>query len=84
MDSKTAQIILDITNQLDKSTKTEWYSGDLSDWSEYARNMKRTITTIIPILETIAKPNVESDFEKQLKELENKFDTLIESLKINE
>ena len=54
MDNTQKQILKDISNRLDSSTKTPWSTGDFELWTKYANRMKTTIETVSPILITIA------------------------------
>ena len=54
MDETNKQIIQDVANQLNNSITTNWSSGDLEQWSNYAKRMKNTIIAVVPILKTLA------------------------------
>jgi hypothetical protein len=47
-------IIKEITNNLEKSTKKNWHSGDLDDWATFANKMSVTINQSISILRILS------------------------------
>ena len=48
------EILKNVSNELEASTKTSWSSGGIEEYSSWARKMRTTIQTVVPILRTIA------------------------------
>ena len=65
MDETNKQIIQDVANQLNNSITTNWSSGDLEQWSNYAKRMKNTIIAVVPILKTLANAKTDADAKPQ-------------------
>jgi len=54
MENTQKQIIKNIVDSLNESTRTSWTSGNLDQWTTYGRRMKDTIQSVTPILSTIS------------------------------
>lgn len=48
------EIILESCRKLSESARTNWYRAGFDEWTEYAKKMKNTIETVVPILSRIA------------------------------
>lgn len=48
------EIILESCRKLSESTRTNWSRAGFDEWTEYAKKMKNTIETVVPILSRIA------------------------------
>jgi phage-related protein len=48
------EIILESCRKLSESTRRNWSGAGFDEWAEYAKKMKNTIETVVPILSSIA------------------------------
>ena len=48
------EILKNVSNQLEASTKTSWTSADFDAWVTFGKRMRNVIETVVPILRTIA------------------------------
>ena len=73
-----SKIITAAISTLEKSKNTEWSSGTFEDWAQYARKMKQTISSNIPILkECVSALEV---YEQEVTELKARNKELEETL----
>ncbi len=80
MKNSEKQLIKALANELSKSTRTDWTSGDLSTWSSWAKKMRDTITTSVGVLNTMAD---NSDDEPENSQLNLEIDTKYITQKFN-
>jgi hypothetical protein len=53
MNATEKAVLTNLTKDLRKSTITEWESGDLDDWADYAKVMKTVINTSSSTMEAL-------------------------------
>jgi hypothetical protein len=73
MENLSKQILSNCINLLSKSTDSGFSRGDLDDWSEFAKIMRRTINGVIPQLKSVSesiKPQTSSAGHPTDKEVE--------------
>lgn len=80
MKNSEKQLIKALANELSKSTRTDWTTGDLSIWSSWAKKMRDTITTSVGVLNTMAD---NSDDEPENSQLNLEIDTKYITQKFN-
>lgn len=74
MKNSEKQLIKALVDELKKSTKTEWNTGDLEKWSTWAKKMRDTINTSVSILSTMANDD-NNDVEPENSQLSLEIDT---------
>jgi hypothetical protein len=84
------QILLDVVSSLHSSTFTTWSTGTLDDWIIYAKKMRITIDSVVPIIRTIANyPDetnsefVYSDFKRNDEIFKKNFNKLMKNKDFN-
>lgn len=61
MDAKEKKMIQQICRNLENSTRTTWYDGNVHKWAEFAKSMKSAINNSVSILETLSDEDPEND-----------------------
>jgi hypothetical protein len=82
MKNSEKQLIKALVDELRKSTKTEWNTGDLDKWSTWAKKMRDTINTSVNILSTMANDD-NNDVEPENSQLNLEIDTKYITQKFN-
>jgi hypothetical protein len=61
------QLLIDIANKLNDSTKKNWDTGDVSQWAKFGRKMWNTIDAVTPMIRTIAGAKITETNENPTK-----------------
>jgi hypothetical protein len=87
MKNSEKQLIKTLANELSKSTRTDWTTGDLSIWSSWAKKMRDTITTSVGVLNTMVdnKDDVEPEnshlnLEIDTKHITERFNKIVDEM----
>jgi adenylosuccinate lyase len=76
MNAEFSNIINGVIKTLESSTRTSWTSGDLDDWSNYAKRMKESIFTNTEVLKHLA--SIANTYEAEIKKISDRNDKLEE------
>ena len=64
MDALQRKMLKSILKNLENSTRTEWESGDLAKWADYARSMRKSIRESISLINTLIEDD-EKDHKQE-------------------
>jgi hypothetical protein len=67
MDALERKILKGIAGNLRGSTRTDWSSGDLAKWAEYARLMKKTILESATLIDSLTDHQEEKPKEFKIE-----------------
>lgn len=71
MNKVEKKIVETVVNNLHITRGTSWSSGDLDQWSKWAKRMQAAIDNNVPILRTLIEASDEKEDDKDFVELFN-------------